>query len=183
VAREPANGAYQHDVSVSLVALGDMARAAGDAPRARELFERALAIAEALAAAEPDDTAYQRDVLVSLDRLGDMARAAGDAPRARELFERALAAAEALAAGARGPEPGRRPSRLLRGRRLRRPRPANAGYRRDVAVSLVRLGDMAQAAGDAPRAHQLFERSLTIHEALAAAEPATAPTSTTCRSR
>jgi hypothetical protein len=148
-------------VSVSLTNLGDLAQAAGDVPRARQLCERSLTIRDALAAVEPGNTGYQRDVLVSLVRLGHMAREVGDSPRARQLYDWSLAIADALAAV----EPG------------------NTGYQSATWVPLTNLGDMARAAGNGPRAHQLLERSLTIAEALAAAEPAnTVFQSVTCRS-
>ena len=49
--------------------------------------------------------------------------------------------------------------------------PDNTGYRRDVAFSLNRLGDLAVAVGDGATARAHFQRSLDIAEELAATEP------------
>jgi hypothetical protein len=62
--REPDNTSYQHDLSVSLNKLGDLALAV-DVHQARELYERSLRILEGLAAREPRNTGYQRDLSAS----------------------------------------------------------------------------------------------------------------------
>jgi tetratricopeptide (TPR) repeat protein len=98
VAIEHDNTGYQRDLSTALAWLGVLARGAGDAPVARQLFERSLAIHEALGARDPDNTGYQHDLSTALAWLGDLAPAAGDAPGARELFERSLAIDQALVA-------------------------------------------------------------------------------------
>jgi tetratricopeptide (TPR) repeat protein len=49
--------------------------------------------------------------------------------------------------------------------------PEDAGYLRDVWLSLERLGGLAMAVGDGPRARDLFERSLRIAEGLLARDP------------
>ena len=111
------NTGYQRDLSVSLDRLGDLAVAVGDRARARQLYERSLAIRGVLVAGEPDNTGYQRDLSVSFNQLGDLAVAVGDRDRARQLYERSLAISEALVAG----------------------EPDNTGYQRDLSVSLDHL--------------------------------------------
>ncbi|MBK8728344.1 MAG: hypothetical protein IPM00_02585 [Tetrasphaera sp.] len=49
--------------------------------------------------------------------------------------------------------------------------PENTTYRRDVALGLARLADLAVARGDVVVARDLLERSQKLSEALAAAEP------------
>ena len=55
--------------------------------------------------------------------------------------------------------------------RLARDNPASAEAQRDLSVSLERLGDVAEQAGDIPAAIANYERSLPIARALATANP------------
>jgi tetratricopeptide (TPR) repeat protein len=64
--------------------------AAGQGERARQLFEDALRLWEALVEADPENPAYRGGLSVSYLKLGDLAVAAGQGERARQLFEDAL---------------------------------------------------------------------------------------------
>ena len=52
--------------------------------------------------------------------------------------------------------------------------PSNAGWQRDLSVSLEKLGDLAVAQGDLPGAARRLSESLAIAERLAASDPANA---------
>ncbi len=129
--------------------LGDMSVVVGDLPGALDAFQKALEIAEALAARDPDNAGWRRDLSVSHNRIGDVRVAQGDLPGALDAFQKALEIAEALAA--RDPD--------------------NAGWRRDLSVSHNRIGDVRVAQGDLPGALDAFQKALEIAEALAARDP------------
>ncbi|MBL9154336.1 MAG: TIR domain-containing protein [Verrucomicrobiales bacterium] len=149
-ASDPANAAWQRDLSVSLEKLGDLAVAQGDGASAARRFSESLAIRERLAASDPANAAWQRDLAVSLNKLGDLAVAQGDLTGAARYFAQDLAIAERLAASD----------------------PANAAWQRDLYVSLIKLGDLAVAQGDGAGAARRFTESLAIAERLAASDPA-----------
>jgi len=52
--------------------------------------------------------------------------------------------------------------------------PANAGWQRDLSVSLIKLGDLAMAQGNLPEAARLFGESLRIRQRLAESDSANA---------
>jgi hypothetical protein len=97
-AADPANTAWQRDLSVSRDKLGDVAVAGGDLAGAGGHYRAGLAIRERLAAADPANTAWQRDLSVSREKLGDVAVAGGDLAGAGEHYRAGLAIAERLAA-------------------------------------------------------------------------------------
>ena len=66
------------DQSVTENELGEVLVASGDLEGARARFERALKIAERLAAADPSSADARRDLSVSMERLGSVAVAAGN---------------------------------------------------------------------------------------------------------
>ena len=84
------------------------------------IYEKALAIAERLAAQDPGNTEWQRDVSVSYNKIGDVRLEGGDRKGTLEAYEKALVIAERLAAK----EPG------------------NAEWQRDVSVSYNKIGDV-----------------------------------------
>ena len=59
-------------------------------------------------------------------------------------------------------------------RRLAAADPGNAGWARDVSVSLERIGDVRVAEGDRAGALKAYEESLAIRRRLAAADPGNA---------
>ena len=85
------------------------------------------------------------------DQLGDVARQ-GDLPGALAAFDEGLTIFRDLAAR----DPG------------------NAGWARDVSVSLNKVGDVRVAQGDLPGALAAFDESLTIRRDLAARDPGNA---------
>ncbi len=85
-------------------------------------------------------------------QLADIARGRGRTREATELYGQYLALAEELA----------------------RLDPGNAGYRRDVSVSHVRLGDLARDAGDAAEAARRYQQALAVREELARLDPGNA---------
>jgi predicted negative regulator of RcsB-dependent stress response len=70
--RDPANTAWQRDLSVSHDRIGDVLVAQGDGPAALRAYQEGLAIAEALAKRDPANTAWQVDVAVSCSKLGSL---------------------------------------------------------------------------------------------------------------
>ena len=151
-ASDPANAAWQSDLSISQEKLGNLAVAQGDLPGALRRFTDCLAIRERLAASDPANAEWQRDLSVSHAKLGDLAVAQGDLPGALRRFTDGLAIAERLAASD----------------------PANAAWQRDLSVSHNKLGDLAVAQGDLPGALRRFTDGLAIRERLAARDPANA---------
>jgi hypothetical protein len=62
---DPANAAWQRDLSVSFERLGDLATAQGNLPEAQRLFGEALRIRQRLAESDPESAAPQRDLAVA----------------------------------------------------------------------------------------------------------------------
>ena len=151
-ASDPANAAWQRDLSVFLDRLGELAVAQGDLAGALRSFSEAKAIRERLAASDPANAAWQRDLSVSLNKLGDLAMAQGDLAGALRSFTESKAIAARLAARD----------------------PASAAWQRDLSVSLIKLGDLAVAQGDLAGALRSFTDAQAIAERLAASDPANA---------
>ena len=70
--------------------MGDLYRALGEGEKARDAYEKDLAIAERLASREPDRADYQRDLSVSFERMGDLYIALGEGEKARDAYEQSL---------------------------------------------------------------------------------------------
>ena len=98
----------------------------GATARGSEIYQKALAIAERLAAQDPGNTEWQRDVSVSYNKIGDVRLEGGDRKGALEIYQKALAIAERLAAQ----DPG------------------NTEWQRDVSVSYNKIGDVRLEGGD-----------------------------------
>ena len=125
-ASDPANAAWQRDLSVSLEKLGDLAVAQGDLAGALRSFSESKTIRERLAASDPANAAWQRDLSVSLEKLGGLAVAQGDLAGALRSFSESKTIAERLAASD----------------------PANAAWQRDLIVSYQKLAKVAAKAGE-----------------------------------
>jgi tetratricopeptide (TPR) repeat protein len=80
---------------------------------------------------------------------GDVASDAGDLAAARDAYQKGLDIAEALA----------------------RADPSNAGWQRDLSVSLNKLGDVARDAGDLAAARDAYQRGLDIARRLQTTDP------------
>ena len=89
-ASDPANAAWQRDLSVSLNKLGDLAVAQGDLPAATRHFNACLKIAERLAASDPANAAWQRDLSVSLEQARRPGRGPGGPARRHATLQRRL---------------------------------------------------------------------------------------------
>ena len=83
---------------MSYLRIGGARRDEGDRKGALAAYEKALAIAERLAAQDRGNTEWQRDVSVSYLRIGAVRRDEGDRKGALAVYEKALAIAERLAA-------------------------------------------------------------------------------------
>src|SRR5262249_25084552 len=83
--------------SVSYNKLGDVAVSAGKLDDARAWFDKALAVAKALAAADPSNTGWQDNLSLSYKLLGHVAMSAGKRDDARAWFDKDLAVRKALA--------------------------------------------------------------------------------------
>ncbi len=123
---DPANAAWQRDLSVSLNKLGELAVAQGNLPEAQRLFGEALRIAQRLAESDPANAEWQRNLSVSLNKLGNLAVAQGNQPEAQRLFGESLRIAQRLAESD----------------------PANAAWQRDLSVSHFKFFQLAQKLGD-----------------------------------
>ena len=134
---DPANAAWQRDLSVSLVKLGDLAVAQGDLAGAWRCFTESKTIAERLAASDPANAAWQRDLSVSLEKLGDLAVAQGDLAGAWRCYTESQTIAERLAASD----------------------PANAEWQRDLWVSYWRLADHCEKSGQAEEAKAWWQKA------------------------
>ena len=75
---DPANAAWQRDLSVSFGQLGALASSQGNLPEAQRLFGESLRIRQRLAESDPANAAWQRDLAVSHFKLAHYARASGD---------------------------------------------------------------------------------------------------------
>ncbi|MEK6259121.1 MAG: tetratricopeptide repeat protein, partial [Planctomycetota bacterium] len=197
---DPANAAWQRDLSVSFGMLGDLATAQGNLPEAQRLFGESLRIAQRLADSDPPNAQWQYDLGISNERLGDVASAQGDLAKAhthysakRNVIQRLAESDPANAAWQRDlsvsfdklgnlataqgnlPEAQRLFGESLRIRqRLAESDPANAAWQRDLSVSFNKLGDLATAQGNLPEAQRLFGEDLRIAQRLAESDPANA---------
>ncbi len=125
----PDSAQAKRDVSLSQERLGDFLRARGgpgDAAAAERLYRASLATLEAIQRENPDSAEAKRDVSVSQERLGDFLRARGgpgDAEAADQFFRSSLTTREAIL----------------------RENPGSAEAKREIAVPLLRLGEVERA--------------------------------------
>jgi serine/threonine protein kinase/tetratricopeptide (TPR) repeat protein len=130
----------------------------GDTAGALASHRKALAIREAVAAKDPAHTATQRDLAYSHVLVGDALAATGDLAGAVASYRRSLAVRQALAAAS----------------------PGDARLQHELAVSHQRLGDTLgnprfPNLGDTAGAVEHYGAMLAIFQALADAEPTSAP--------
>ena len=138
---DPANAAWQRDLSVSFERLGNLATAQGNLPEAQRLFGESLRIPQRLSESDPANAAWQRDLSVSFIKLGDLATAQGNLPEAQWLFGESLRIAQ----------------------RLSESDPANAEWQRDLSVSYVKVADVLEQL-DSPEAMAYWRKA---HDTLA----------------
>ena len=149
-ASDPANTAWQRDLSVSHNRIGDMLRDQGDGAGALAAYQQAMAIRARIAAADPANTEWQRDLSVSHERIGDMLRAQGDGAGALAAYRQTMAISARLAAAD----------------------PANTAWQRGLSISHERIGDMLRSQGDGAGALAAYRARMEIAARLAAADPA-----------
>ena len=122
----------------------------GDMAKAVDLAIRSITLANQLCTAQPDSLEAQRDLAVSLDRMGALLvlrNTGDDLAKAREHFARCVEIGE----------------------RIQKAKPDDTGARRDLALSLERLGGfLAERFGDAEteQALALLRHSLEIRTEL-----------------
>ena len=94
-AGDPSNSAWQRDLTVSFIKLGDVAVAQGKLEEAARAFGDGLAIRKKLAAGDPSNSAWQRDLWVSFFKLASLSEKQG---RPDEAKRRYMSAFEVLSA-------------------------------------------------------------------------------------
>jgi predicted negative regulator of RcsB-dependent stress response len=147
-ADDRSNAAWQRDLSVSLVFVGNVLVAQGDAAGALKAYRESLAIAQRLAAADPSNAESERDLSVSHEKVGDVLMAQGDAAGALVAHRESMEIRQRLAAADQ----------------------SNVEWQRDLSVSHNRMGDVLVAQGDAAGALKAYRESLEIRQRLAAAD-------------
>src|SRR5215813_423047 len=185
---------------LAMLGLGDVAAAQGNLPSARQLYDRAVAMAEPIAKADPGNVGWQRDLSGSHDRIGNVLRAQGNLPAALQSYRASLAIAERLSKADPGNAEAQRDVGaslnfvgnvyLAQGKlaealeeyvssrdisaRLAKVDPGNAGWQRDLAVSHIKIGNVLVEQGNLPAALESYRASLAITSRLAKADPGNA---------
>jgi CHAT domain-containing protein/Tfp pilus assembly protein PilF len=130
------------DLARNLHNLGALLRDQGEYGRARDYYERALAMSEDLYPKAQYPQGHP-DLAISLNNLGHLLQNQGEYGRARDYYERALAMSEDLYPKAQYPQ----------------------GHPR-LALSLNNLGVLLEAQGEHGRARDYLERALAMRQAL-----------------
>lgn len=121
----------------------------GSPSAARPLFEEAITLRRALAAASPREPELLRDLARSCSAMAEMAFVVGDVDLARERYAECIATAETVATLA----------------------PDDPRSRAELANALGNQGDLCLRAGDPGAARPPFERALAINRDLLAEDP------------
>src|SRR5262249_38078277 len=133
----------------AMLGLGDVTAAQGNLPSARQLYERAAAMAEPIAKADPGNAGWQRDLSGSQERIGNVLRAQGKLAAALQSYKADLAIME----------------------RLAKADPGNAQGQRDPAITNTRIGDVHDSQKETPQAIEAFQRALAIYRELMLRNP------------
>src|SRR5262249_50735899 len=136
----------------AMLGLGDVAAAQGNLPSARQLYERAAAMAEPIAKADPGNAGRQRDLSGAHDRIAIVLGAQGTLPAPCNTYPTPVAIAAAFAQAA----------------------PGNPEGQRVLAVSQVKIGQVLVEQGNLPAALQSYRASVAITSRLAKADPGNA---------
>lgn len=112
----------------------------GDVSRAIGEFQKALVLADALAASDPGDLGFRILLQDALNRVGDSAKERGDWAAARRVYERAIALARQSAEAS----------------------PADREMQRNLAVAYAKLGAVLLQEGDLDAAEASFRNGQAI---------------------
>ena len=178
--------------------IGDLHVLLGNLKAAKQSFERAKSLVEALVERDAAYSGWQRDLSVCHNRIGNVLLKQGDDSGALTAYQTGLKITEALAARdsanavwqedlslshekigdmllARGDNQdalvSHRKSLEIREALIKRD-PANSRWQGNLAVSREKIGDVMVAQNDNPGALAAHRESLKIREALAARDPA-----------
>lgn len=132
----------------SYLRMGDVELNLGNTAAAEVEFQKALAVAERLAAENPSDREAQQNLNVSLQRLGNVQLKAGQTQSALRLLERALANSRELFADSQDEISSRR-----------------------LAQALIYVGDAHLQAGQLAEALKSYQEKLEIDLHLASSQP------------
>ena len=139
-ASNPGNTAWQRDLWLGHVRLGDALGRRASAQHALAEYRKSLAIAQKLAAIDPRNTDWQRELAISYSKIGDMLLAAERHEEALTEYRRSHVIREQLAAA----DPG------------------NTQWQRDLSVNHSRIGDVLRAADRREDALAEYRRALAI---------------------
>ena len=135
-------------IAATLNNLGVLLTDMGKPEDAKNKYERALQMREALLATDTKNTTYQSDVATTLNNLGNLLFHVNKPEDAKNKYERALQMREALLATDT----------------------KNTTYQSDVATTLNNLGNLLFDVSKPEDAKDKYERSLEIYKALLATD-------------
>jgi tetratricopeptide (TPR) repeat protein len=121
---------------------------AGSVPEAKQLYEKALAIRQSQAAMNPGDLSLQDDLVDTMWDVADIYRQLGDLDGALETHQKRLAILERLVASHDSED-----------------------LKRDIAHSLIAIGNLKASLGDYQEAADCERRALTLSQALLDSNP------------
>lgn len=192
VRRDPRNEQWQSDVANSANRLGVVLQKLGDFRGARTAFDEDLQSRRRLAQSAPADVRRQRRLAVSLAFAGSLHQSTGDTEQALACYREEAALTASLAANDPTNADARRNRSVAQSRlaMLLDPpagRPlaetatndlrdlvrtdGRAGWRRDLAASLVRVATIRLRGNDLAGARESAEEALRIGEALVEERP------------
>jgi tetratricopeptide (TPR) repeat protein len=149
-AANPSNAELSRNVSIGLVAVGDVMSARIEFDEAQKAYTEGLEIRRRLIAANPNRAAEMaREVSIILGRIGEVMVARNDLAGALKVFEEGLQIAKRSLA--MDPDDDERA--------------------RDVSIELEQVGGIMRARNDFDGAQQAFEEVLRIRRSLVAAKP------------
>jgi tetratricopeptide (TPR) repeat protein len=150
-AEDPANLAWQHDLSVTYDELGDVLQAQGRLAEALAKYSASRVIAERLAA-DGSYAGQHRDLALSYIKVGNIHAAQGALDDALVSYDLSLVIGERLAAAD----------------------PRNTRWQYDLLVSHDKIGDVLRLQGELDAALARYRASCAIAERLIAADPGNA---------
>jgi len=149
LAGNPSNTAWQRQLWLEHIKIGDVRRARGDLANALASYRDALAVIDRVATSDPGNADWQHDLSSSYTAIGDVQKAQGDLARALASYRKALVIVE----------------------RLAKSEPGNAVWQRSQSVAYNRVGDVQVEQGDLGGALASYHDSLAIRERLAKSDP------------